>query len=134
MVECWQLWGMDRDELSSLIEARECQTDDDITISEHHQVYLGEEYGKGELSVEYKPGGNRIEHGGLEAVGESGFFKSDLTIEEMVADLYMVLVSLLYPQSDYLEEPWDRLPLVVSIEHEAPEDHSTYYASLGSYR
>ena len=130
---------MKRAEITEKIETRRNESpDDEITLGETHSIALGAGY-HGELRVEYVPGDYRLAEEGLEPLVPTGFFEPEQVesgapkaAEKIVADLYWALVDLLFPQSSYLNEPWERLPLVVEIRY-GYEDLSDYYASLGSY-
>jgi len=125
---------MEREEIAEQVEVRENEAPgDDITLGERHDVHFnGHETGT--LTVEYKPDGYRLDEDGLETLAQYGFFGEDDEPEEIVSELYWALVALLYPNSSYLDEPWNRLPLVVELESGAEDDASDWYASLGTYR
>lgn len=125
---------MRREEITEAIDTRRVvDGHNEYTMSASHQIWLGEELGEAVLSVEYKPAEFRIDDRGLEPLaGTTLFDGEDRPPEAVVSDLYWALVDLLYPSSAYLEEPWERLPMVVELERST--DISDWYVSLGAFR
>lgn len=126
---------MDREEIAERIETRPNERpDEDVTLSEIHDVYLGETHGMGVLTVEYKPDEFRLGEEGLASLARSGFFEDSGEPVAIVVDLYWAFVDLLFPNSSYLDAPWERLPLVVELESGVDSETSEWYCSLGTYR
>lgn len=135
------------EDLSPHVSVRENgRPDAEITDSYEREIegaYLDLPYG-GTIRIEYKP----AEY----ILAEDGWFKEllreasqyveaeGLSREDFITDLYLALVSQLYPKSAYLEKPWQELPLVVSLRmpaEEAREDDSWVdesHISLGNFR
>lgn len=126
---------MKREVIAEKIETRRNErADDPLTLSERHYVDLGDRYGKGRLTVEYKPRDRRLDAVGLAPLAVEGIPGDDSSIEEFVSDLYWALVDVLYPQSSYLDEPWTVLPLIVELESKTDDETSSYFTSVGTLR
>lgn len=132
---------MQRDEITELFETRRnAVEDDDITVGQDYQVVFDIEddepeprQATGNLSIEYKPEDLRLVENGLDELGSRGYFRKTGNPERIISEIYWALVHVLYPGSAYLDEPWENLPLVVSLEYET-SDFEDFYVSLGSYR
>lgn len=131
---------MKREEMTELIKTRKVHDREDaVTLGRKHDIAFPDGY-VGSISVEYKPNDYRLTEDSFDGLAEAGFFTptseglaDEPRVEAMVSDLYWALVDVLFPNSSYLDEPWDRLPLVVEIEY-GRDDISDYYCSLGTYR
>lgn len=130
---------METHEVTELIDTRRVNPDDNMTLGRRHQVVFGSEMENGtrrfgDLVIEYKPRQFRITEDGFEDLVDAGFFERPVEAEQIVSEMYHALVELLYPRSSYVERPWDELPLIVELADEEVDDHSDFYASLGSLR
>lgn len=126
---------MDRTEAAALIETRANGGGEDSEIFKSHRrdVYIDEDDARARLRVEYRPDDTVVADSGFMPLTRGGFFlRGREEVETVVTDLYWVLVEVLYPGSMYLDEPWDRLPLLVEIEHDAPRGSMTSVATMGS--
>ena len=131
---------MKREEMTELIKTRKVHDEEDVvTLGRKHDIAFPHDYG-GVISVEYKPDDYRLTEDAFDGLAEEGFFDpfyenlgDEPRAEKMVSELYWALVDVLYPQSSYLDEPWNRLPLVVEVEY-GRDEVSDYYCSLGTYR
>lgn len=86
---------------------------------------------KGAVTVEYKPGQYALEEGALQE------FIDDLSDdveqpEDLVFDVYKAIVDAVYPAHAGYDDPWNKVPLVVTLEYQRDGEKST--ATLGQYR
>lgn len=131
---------MRREEITARVKTRPNQRpEDNITHSRTHQIGFPQGY-HGELTIEYKPGEYLLPEDGLDTLAEDGFFAltfselaGEIAAERVVSDFYWALIDLLYPQSSYLDQPWDHLPIVVDLRY-GENDVSEYHVSMGNYR
>lgn len=124
---------MKREEISDLIETRRNEAQDgNITLGRSHVVQFTDEL-RGEITVDYKPSEFRLTEDSFDELTLAGFFQEAGGVETVINELYWALVDVLYPQSSYLDEPWKRLPMVVEATYDR-EDHSDYFASVGTLR
>lgn len=131
---------MKREEITERIRTRPNESpEDNVTLGRAHQISFSQGY-HGEITVEYKPDDYRLTEDAFDDLADAGFFtptaeelEDEPVAEKVVSDLYWALVDVLFPNSSYLEAPWERLPLVVEVEY-GKDDISDYFASLGTYR
>jgi hypothetical protein len=112
---------------------------DDETFGSEHQVDLDKDT-HGDLSIEYKPKKHVLDEASIEEIPDHfdlGSPQKTVEPEDFVAELYWALIHLLYPSSAYLDEPWERLPLVVEYRYQRTDlespDASEFFVSKGSY-
>lgn len=127
---------MDRAEIAALIETRANSNETAAVFkSERHHVRLGDGI-SGDLRIEYRPDDLVLAQGAFLSLVDADFFerggKAEDYSEAIVSELYLSLVDLIFPGSSYLDNPQDRLPLLVELEYEDPTGHSTWVTTMGS--
>lgn len=134
---------MDEAEVVEWLESRRNQAEGDRLTQRHtYQITLlapdgslGNAY-DGEFVVEYVPDEWILPRGAFEGVADQDVFRrlgEEIEPEEFVSTVYHALVTTLYPGSDYLDDPWERLPLVVELTAEDEEGVERYDYSLGRF-
>lgn len=87
----------------------------------------------GRLHIDYKPRGKIMRDDDFIEMFDVLNSEGTEPAQTFIVKLYRALADLLYPNQSYLDNPWDRLPMVVELEAEDSDGMVKHRISLGSY-